>query len=81
MKGGGVSSTIESPKRHRAMVSKSVGMHHLASLFSIFSLQVKISYQNAISYCTRKCPCFHISIFSYSSKSFQIPQECMLLDT
>ena len=33
-------------------------MHHLASLLSTFSLQVKISYQN-VSYCTRKRPCFH----------------------
>ena len=33
--------------------------HHLASLLSHFSLQVKISYKN-VSYCTRKRPCFHL---------------------
>ena len=37
-------------------------MHHLASLLSKFSLQVKISYQN-VSCCTRKRPCFHVFIF------------------
>ena len=41
---------------------KSVRMHHLASLFSNFSLQVKISYQS-VSYCTRKRPCFYVFIF------------------
>ena len=47
-------------------------MHHLASVLSTFSLQIKISYQN-VSYCTRKRPCFHL--FSYSSKSFLIPHN------
>ena len=36
-------------------------MHHLASLLSKFSLQVKISYQS-VSHCTRKRPCFHVFI-------------------
>ena len=36
-------------------------MHHLDSLLSRFSLQVKIPYQK-VSYCTRQRPCFHLFV-------------------
>ena len=54
-------------------------MHHLASLLVTFSLQVKISYQNvSLLHAFTSVLVFIFSSFSYSSKSFQIPQECML---
>ena len=58
---------------HVKIVSNTVRMHHLPSLFSIFSYSSKfqtIVTMNALKHC------FHL--FLYSSKSFQILSECML---
>ena len=57
MGGGGGSVTLSDPLK--VVEERSVRIHHLASLLSQISLQVKISYQR-VSYCTRKRPCFHI---------------------
>ena len=50
-------------------------MHHLVSLLSKSSQNID-SKRVILHACASLFSCFHI--FSYSSKSFQIPQDCML---
>ena len=56
------------------IVSNTVKMYHLPSLFSLLSLH----FQNCFK-CSRNAPCtVLVLIFVCSSKSFQIVSECML---
>jgi len=60
-----VGSTIESPKSRISL------RQHQNAPFSFIALTL-------LSHCTRKRRCFHVFIFFWSSKSFQIPSQCML---